>query len=458
MSDPDPIPPVFGPDSPRDPRASGLTSWTVSLMLILEVALAVRILAADALEWYLRRAGTGRICLFPDTNIYWQLARCIRSGDLYEIIEWADIPYFAVRTPGYPLFLAACHALFDENTLLVRLVQAFAGTLCVYLVYLLTDQVAPRVDDTLGHRPWTAAMIAAAIVAIHPYFAVMSSLILSEAVFEPFMLAALLAIGLLWIPDSNPTQLRAKPVRRLMVALGGGAAAGAALLVRPSWALFLPVMLGAWLVDCRRDRDRLVQTVGYCSIFIVGLSVVMSPWWARNYGIYGRFVPTALWMGASLYDGLNPHATGASDMTFRQEADLWPLDEIDQDRELTRRSIAFARENPGRAVELGVRKIGRYWSPWPNADVVRGIGPAVIGAAIELPFFALMVWGFWLGRRDLRALTLLAGPILYFCALHAVFASSMRYRLPGEIPAAGLAAIGLLAVYRERFAGRRVLD
>ena len=64
--------------------------------------------------------------------------------------------------------------------------------------------------------------------------------------------------------------------------------------------------------------------------------------------VYGRFVPTALWMGASLYDGLNPQATGASDMSFFWEiASIWPLDEQDQDAELTRRAIAFARERAG---------------------------------------------------------------------------------------------------------------
>ena len=41
-----------------------------------------------------------------------------------------------------------------------------------------------------------------------------------------------------------------------------------------------------------------------------------------------------------------------------------------------------------------------------------------------------------------RAWALLAGPLLYFCLLHLIFASSMRYRIPGEMPAMGLAAIG----------------
>ena len=171
----------------------------------------------------------------------------------------------------------------------------------------------------------------------------------------------------------------------------------------------------------------------------------MSPWWIRNAQIYGRFVPTALWLGASLYDGLNPEATGASDMIpFLRDQTIWPLDEQDQDAELTRRAIAFARDEPGRVVELAVVKLGRYWSPWPNAEGLRSWALAIAGAVVEVPVLGLMALGLWHRRRDPRAWVLLAGPILYFSALHAVFASSMRYRIPGEMPALGLAAIGCL--------------
>ena len=41
---------------------------------------------------------------------------------------------------------------------------------------------------------------------------------------------------------------------------------------------------------------------------LAALAVTMMPWWIRNYRVVGRFVPTSLQVGASLYDGWNPEA------------------------------------------------------------------------------------------------------------------------------------------------------
>ena len=42
-------------------------------------------------------------------------------------MEWGDIPHFALRTPGYPLFLAACRSVLGDDPLGVRVVQAGLG-------------------------------------------------------------------------------------------------------------------------------------------------------------------------------------------------------------------------------------------------------------------------------------------------------------------------------------------
>jgi len=450
MAEPSPVDSV--PEPVRAGRARRVVARLASLVLVLEVALGLRVIAADAVEWYVRRGGANQLCLFPDTRYYWELARNIRAGAPYEIVEYADIPHFALRTPGYPLLIAACQTLFGERPLAVRLVQAVLGTLGVYLVYRLTLQLAGR-GEPADHSPamtmaaprrWTIPLIAAAIAALNPYYAFMSAILLSEAVFVPLMLAALWGQAVLWPKRGQDPKLQRW--QAVLAALGSGAAAGAAILVRPSWALFVPAMLALRMIASLGDRRALAVSARDALICSVAVAGVMSPWWARNASIYGRFVPTALWMGASLYDGLNPKATGASDMTFVGDPEIWPLDEQDQDVELTRRAFAFARAEPMRAVTLAAIKLGRYWTPWPNADVLRN--PVAIGAGtvVELPVLGLIVVGAWARRRDPRAWVLLAGPLLYFCALHLVFASSMRYRIPGEIPALGLAAIGWITL------------
>ena len=317
-------------------------------------------------------------------------------------MEWADIPHFALRTPGYPLLLAACQAVFGERTLPVRLVQAVLGTLCVYLVYRLARQfvgsrtgIPSRRTRLPTRRRWTIPLIAAAMAAVNPHYLLMSSLILSEAVFEPLMLAALLGVAVLW---PRRGRRAARPSARMairLVALGSGAAAGAAVLVRPSWALFVPAMLAAWIIASRRDRRQAwSRRCAARSSAPSGSWRSWRPWWVRNARVYGRFVPTAFWMGASLYDGLNPEATGASDMIVPARS----------------RDLAARRAGPGRRADpAGDRVRPRAagagprrwrWSSWAGTGapgpMPRGSARAVVAVAsavVELPILGLMARG-----------------------------------------------------------------
>jgi 4-amino-4-deoxy-L-arabinose transferase-like glycosyltransferase len=392
--------------------------------------------AAFVVQGYVDRQSPPRLCVFPDTGIYWLLAQTIRTGEPYQVSLWG-VPHFALRTPGYPLFLAACQGVFGERAVLpVRLVQAGLGAGYAWLVERLVRRVEA---GGAGQRHSFVSIAAAALVAVDPYTVALSVLVLSEALFVPLMLAALWGLAVLW-PPSGVAQQSDEAGRSSLVALMTGLAAGSAILVRPSWALFIPAVLLAWIV-LSRSLDRRAAVRG-ALVVSLGVAIAMAPWWIRNARVFGRFIPSALWEGPSLYDGLNPQATGASDMRFLDDREIRRLDEETLDASLRSQAWAFARAHPARALELALIKTARFWSPWPNAETLRSPLIAVASAIVTLPIYALMIAGAWDRRRDLRALILLAGPLLYFWVLHTIFVGSIRYRIPAAVPALGLAAMG----------------
>ena len=192
---------------------------------------ALRAVAAAAVERVAR--GKKRLCLFDDTDVYWHLAGTLRRGARYAVEQWG-VPHLALRTPGYPLFLAACQAAFGERTLPVRLVQAALGAGCVAMVYRLVGRLG------VG---WGVAATAALLAAIDPFAVGISALILSEGLFMPLMVASLWGLAALWKgPEEGPSRFPTA------VALSTGALFGAAVLAKPSWALFVPAALAAWVV------------------------------------------------------------------------------------------------------------------------------------------------------------------------------------------------------------------
>ena len=103
---------------------------------------------------------------------------------------------------------------------------------------------------------------------------------------------------------------------------------------------------------------------------------------------------------------------------------------------------------------LALAKAARYWSPAPRADELASPLARLVCATTTLPVLLLVgVGGVVLLRRgDLTGLVLLAGPLCYFAALHLLFVGSMRYRIPGMVPAFILAAV---AVHGLCASGRR---
>ena len=180
-------------------------------------------------------------------------------------------------------------------------------------------------------------------------------------------------------------------------------------------------------------------------VMLLALFATLLPWAWRNHSVCGHWVFTTLWSGPSLYDGLNPVANGDSNMTFFDDDNLMAkMPEWDVDQQYKQAAWQFARQNPGRAIELTILKLWRYWKPWPSAEQFGGIGPALLVAGFFIPICILAIRGWWLVRSRLWTWLLPLGPIVYFAAIHAVFVGSLRYRLPAEYPLCVLAAVGLV--------------
>ena len=171
----------------------------------------------------------------------------------------------------------------------------------------------------------------------------------------------------------------------------------------------------------------------------------MCPWWIRNYQVAGRFVPTTLQVGASLYDGLNPEATGASNMPFstpffqaqkRDDAAAGRSREgfeIRLDRRLRDAAWAWARQHPAEVLRLVGHKFLRMWNVWPNASEFRSWPVRLVVAAGYVPVLLLGGVGLWTWGRRGWPYTVCLFPAMYFTCLHLVFVSSIRYREPAML-------------------------
>ena len=186
---------------------------------------------------------------------------------------------------------------------------------------------------------------------------------------------------------------------------------------------------------------------------LLPLALVMTPWWQRSQRLTGHFVPTTLQVGASLYDGLNSQATGASNMKPVAEFERLYLErhtaeedetaaqvEYRLDQRLQEEALGWLGTQPRAALRLAGIKFLRIWNIWPNEASFSAPGVRLAVAVTYIPLLILGLvgavrtlgggWPYWLCWF----------PAVYFTALHVVFVGSIRYRQPAMLALMVLAA------------------
>lgn len=433
----------------KDDPVNSFRHPTWKLASVLLVAFAVRLVAS---AWWQARIPAGERFGFPDSDGYWELAEDLASGRPY---EYQDSEQRIFRTPGYPILLGTVFWVLgpeasEANKMAsARLLSVLLGTASVGILFCWAKSL-------LGERTGLLAGFAA---ALHPEVIGLGVYLLSEAPFVPLMLLHLWGWSVALACPKGWGSLR--------IGLGAGIAGGLATLCRPSWLLFVPFSVVCGLLVC---KDRRWQ-VAIAGMLLMGQVVVLLPWWVRNWQVAGRFVPTSLQVGASLYDGLSPVATGASDMRFvpefrkeQRQADAKEIaagrvpqgifeDRLDE--RMKKASFAWAKGHPKEGAHLWWIKLQRMWAPWPNANEFRSFKVSLVLAAGYIPLmlavgmgmFRAVRSGAWKNQPWMLVVVL---PAMYFTGLHTIFVSSLRYRQPALLPLMLIAVWGLCGLWEAK--------
>lgn len=325
----------------------------------------------------------------------------------------------AYWTPLYPAFLALVTG-GERNFLTIAAAQSAVGVVTVWCAYRLAQL-------------WfnaRAGWLAAIGTALYPYFVVHDTALQETGLYTAVVALATLALAL--TPSTN---------RPLWPALLAGGLTGVAILVRPSLAPAVPLVLGWLWWSCHpTPPSRRWQVVGG---YTLALFLVLFPWLARNALVVGRPVLTTR-LGYSLWVANHPQtfahypvesidrsATAAwAVMTPAEREDLGRAtrSECDLDDWFRAQAWAYIRSHPWATLWGACRKLGAAF--WWQLNPVKGRREQVVYAISYVPVMLLAGFGLWiLGRRkNWPALLLYGAHVLAFCLVTAVFWAHTSHR------------------------------
>jgi 4-amino-4-deoxy-L-arabinose transferase-like glycosyltransferase len=395
------------PDSAPPPLTDALRDrWVLGLVV---AGLALRVLLAVLLDGRLQPQG--------DEGFYLAYAKLLRERGVLET-------GFLERPPLYFVAVALC-----GSTLVLRLLQAVAGTLAALPVYRTTRRIGGPV----------AARLACAFLLFDPTLVGYAHLVWPETLV--LCAAAFVYDGVAWLGPGA--------TRR---ALGLGALTGLILLLRPVFGLYCLILAAAWLLRLGpRPALRLVLLFGGTA------ALVTSPWLIRNQLRYGP---------AILFENEGPYNLWAGNAreSVREVTDAWKAlpDPVTRSRVGMQRGVEAIRDDPAEFLRRSLQRVINLWGL--EYFVVRHFA---IGGYGEVPrqtflaaFWAIqLAWaarllgaaaGLARGGRD-PTLRLALLQMALFTLVAAALVGTTRFRVGFAFPLCVTAGLGL-----ERLLARRV--
>ena len=406
------------------------------IVAVLAAALALRLAFVLAAPFDLPGKSGPHALLFPDEREYHAIARNIMDAQVIRDARGRR----ASRAPGYPLFLAATYAVFGFRPLAARAVQACLGAAACIALMVLARRVFGE----------PAGTICGLMAAVYPFLIAYTALLLSETLFSLLLILGVLALDRAW---RSTVETAEKPRAEWRAAVTAGVFLGLAVLVRSSLLLFPLFCAPFWLLAARRRHRALALGASAGGV----MRIIQVPWVWRNYRVFGRFIPTTLQVGESLYEANGPGADGGPRMDridWVAERGGAPMSEFDNNAFFRAKAVKWIRERPAEFVRLAFIKLARFWNPVPNAPGYRSFKFVAAGLLFYVPVVGLAILGAVTAAVSWRRLVFILLPVLYYSCLHMVFVGSIRYRTPVMPFVMVFSACGAQWLW-ERIAGKR---
>jgi 4-amino-4-deoxy-L-arabinose transferase-like glycosyltransferase len=364
----------------------------------------------------------------------------------------------AFRPPGYPYFLGAVYHVFKadrkpvkDRVHVARIAQAFVGAALVALVGVIAAQLWGSI----------AGLVALGLAAIYLPLILVGGAVMSEPLFDVFMLASLAAV-LAYRRSS----------KRYAWALAAGVLGGLAALTRAqALILLIPLAIAVW--DGRPWRSW--RALAPPLVLVVAALMTIAPWTIRNARELHAFVPISTQFGSALAGTYNDAARGdtqnpAAWQGIRHVPDYAYLfnrvgttNEAVLEAKLRAASLHYIREHPTYVAKVG------WWNTRRMLDLASRRRSRATAATITINhywadrgilcfwiFAALALAGAFTAMARRTPWYVWAMPILMFLSVVFLVVETPRYRTPIDPFLVLLAAAAVVTGARRVLAQRSI--
>lgn len=382
--------------------------------------------------------------VFADSIWYYQQGRSLRHGggfvDVFHWFGWVDghpAPKAAATAywpPGYPSFLAVVQAVVGDGLRTSQLAGCATGAATIALSGLLGRAIAGRTMGLLG----------ALLVALSPFVIAVDGSLMSETLYVPLVLLALLLAQ----------RARTRPTAPSWCALG--AVIGLAALTRQDALLLVLVAMIPAAVLSRERLTRLVPRVG---LGVIVTALVVTPWIVRN-DIQVGVPQISTVSGIGTIAAANcPHVYHGDKLGWWAFACTKPdlgreTNEAHLVRALSHDARTYALAHMSRWPLVGTARVLRVWGLWNPGQQTRFEGRQTrstdwqrVAWLVSTGTLFMGIAGLVVLARRRRPIAMLVAPMVMATLVALISYGNPRYDAAAAPAVAIAAAAALLAIW-----------